>query len=139
MVADESCQICMSCSADYLPQMICRECRLRMAEVALTSSVDLIETLWLVSVDFVDRRNQLVLLNRERSDPARPEVVASVARGLLEQGYVDDGLVLAALSIKGGEDADVNRVGASALGVMLDPLLARPGITSMLRAALYGS
>lgn len=110
-----------------------------MAELALAGSAELVETLWLVTTYFAYRRHQLVLLNRERADPPRPQVVASVARGLLEQGYVDDGLILAALAIEGGEEADVNRVGASALGVMLDPLLARPGIESTLRAALYGS
>jgi hypothetical protein len=128
----------MARSADYPRQMLCRECRIRMAGVALAGSAELIETLWLVTTYFSYRRHQLILLSRERSDPPRPQV-ASVARGLLEQGYVDDGLVLAALAIQGGEEADVNRVGASALGVMLDPLLARPGIESTLRAALYGS
>jgi hypothetical protein len=129
----------MARSADYPRQMLCRECRIRMAGVALAGSAELIETLWLVTTYFSYRRHQLILLSRERSDPPRPQVIASVARGLLEQGYVDDGLVLAALAIQGGEEADVNRVGASALGVMLDPLLARPGIESTLRAALYGS
>lgn len=110
-----------------------------MAEVALAGSAELIETMWLVTTYFAHRRNELVLLNREHPDPPRPQVVASVARGLLEQGYVDDGLILAALAIESGEEADVNRVGASALGVMLDPQLTQPGIVSTLRAALYGA
>jgi len=110
-----------------------------MADVALTSSTELIGTLWLVTSAFAERRDQLILLNRERADHPAAEVVASVARGLLEQGYVDDALVLAALAIKGGEDADFNRVGASALGVMFDPLLAQPGLASSLRTVLYGS
>jgi len=110
-----------------------------MAELALTSSGELIETLWLVTADFADRRSQLLLVNRGRPDVPSPEVVASVARGVLEQGYLDDGLVLSALAIKGGEGADINQVGASALGVMLDPLLAQHGIALGLRAALYGS
>jgi hypothetical protein len=110
-----------------------------MAEVALAGSTELIETLWFVTAGFGDRRNQFVLLNRVHPDPPRPEVFASVARDLLEQGYVDEGLVLAALAIQRGEGADVNRVRASALGVMLDPLLARPGFASILRATLYGS
>ena len=126
----------MARSAEYQRQMTCRECRLRIATLALAGSAELIETLWLVTTYFAHRRIQLVLLN---GDPPRPQVVASVARGLLEQGYVDDALVLAALAITGGEEADVNRVGASALGVMLDPLLARPGIASTLRTTLYGS
>jgi hypothetical protein len=110
-----------------------------MAELALTSSAELISALWLVTADFAERRNELVLLSRERLDLPRPEVVATVARGLLEQGYVDDGLVLAALAITGGEEADVNRVGASALGVMLDPLLAQPDFASTLRMTLHRS
>lgn len=110
-----------------------------MAEVALAGSAELIETLWLVTTYFAYRRRQLVLLNREHPNPPRPQVVASLARGLLEQGYVDDGLILAALAIQGGEEADVNRVGASALSVMLDPLLAQPGAEAILRAALYRS
>jgi hypothetical protein len=110
-----------------------------MAEVALTGAAELIERLWLVTTYFPHRRHELVLLSREHPNPPRAQVVASVARGLLDQGYVDDGLVLAALAIRGGEEADVNRVGASALGVMLDPLLARSGIEPTLRAALYES
>jgi hypothetical protein len=138
-MTEESCRICMVNAVDYPPHMICRECRRRMAEFALASSTEVLEKIWRITANFVDRRNQLVLLSRERSDPARPELVASVARGLLEQGYVDDGLVLAALAIQGGEQADVNRFGASALGVMLDPRFAGPDIASTLRAAFYGA
>lgn len=138
-MTEESCRICMARSADYPRHMICHECRICMAELVIAGSAELIETLWLVTTYFAFRRHQLVLLNQERPLPSRPQVVASVARGLLEQGYVDDGLILAALAIQGGRQADVNRVGASALGVMLDPLLARPGIDAKLRAALYGS
>lgn len=138
-MAEEPCRVCAVRAADYRPHMICRECRNAMAEVALTGSDELIATLWLVTADFGDRRKQVLFLNRGRADVPRPEVVASVARGLLEQGYVDDGLVLSALAIKGGEGADINQVGASALGVMFDPLLAQSGIALSLRVALYGS
>ena len=137
-MADEPCRICTTRAPDYPRHGICGECRSRAAEVALNSSADLIETLWLVSHKFADRRAQLLVIDRDRLDRPGPDVVASVARGLLEQGYVDDGLVLAAIAIRGGDSADVNQVGASALGVMLDPLLARPGIAATLRVALYG-
>jgi hypothetical protein len=116
---------------------MCRECRLEIATMVLDGSEDQIARMWLATADFGSRRRHLVTLNRERADRPRADVLATVARGLLEQGYVDDALILASIAIRLGDEADINQVGASALKVLFDPLLASADIVSLLRERLH--
>jgi len=127
------CEICQARPGRFLGQRICDECRQHIAATVLCAPATEVATLWRVTDGFDVCRKRALEFHQNRDDPARPEVLASVADGLLEQGLVDDPIVLAALAISLGETADMNLVGASALEVLMSNRLSRPGLTMRLR------
>jgi hypothetical protein len=132
-VSDRACEVCQVRAGRFLQERICGQCRLHIASTILSDSAAEVGKLWRVTTAFDDCRQKAFQIEKERTDPPRPAVLASVAWGLLEQGFIDDPVVLAGLAISAGEEADVNRVGASALEVLLDPRLAQPGQLESLR------
>jgi hypothetical protein len=136
---EDACEFCMERPAVFRQRLICRECRLKIATIALEGSEDLIATTWSITPEFGARRRHQLAFDRERDDRPRGEIVASVAWGLLQQGYRDDPLILASIAITLGDDADLNRVGMSALEVLFHPLLIGAEGMSSLRLLLNKS
>ena len=116
---------------------VCRECRFGAAQVILAGEIAGTKETWKVGDAFEAARMRF---ERHRSGwqgfPPKPEVLASVAQGLLEQGMLNEALLNAAGAVLLGDSADMNDVGASALEVLFDARLQQDQFLERLRRAL---
>jgi hypothetical protein len=116
---------------------VCRECRLGAAQLILSGEIKAAKEIWNVDDAFEAARMRFERHRNEwQGSPPRPEVLASVAQGLLEQGLPNEALLNAAGAVLLGEAADVNTVGASALEVLFDAQLQQNEFFERLRDAL---
>lgn len=133
-----ACAVCLVRPAQFLREQVCSRCRLAVGRRVLEASLSTLSSVWFITSAFDERRRKVLDFERARETPAEAAIVASVAQGLLDQGLADDALVLAAVAIGLGEGADSNRVGASALEVLVDRRLAKVAFPESLRAIIDG-